>query len=111
VFTGRNESKEFCQALISSPTREEAKSFADILVEERLVAGCLITEGASRYWWEGDIVEKQYWNVQAFTVETNKEKIISIIEDISSDECPIIAFFRLDGNQKFLNWIQESCHQ
>ena len=99
---------DYVQALISSPTREEANLFSDTLVREKLVAGCLIKEGSSRYWWEGQIVEKTYWNVEAFTITANKPSIIATIEEIAQDECPIIAFFELDGNAKFLGWISES---
>ena len=98
----------FVQALISAPTRTEANQFSDYLVKERLVAGCLITEGASRYWWQGEITEKTYWNVQAFTLADNKEAIITAIEELASDECPIVAFFPYDGNEKFLKWVEGS---
>lgn len=62
----------------------------------------------SQYWWEGAIAEKVYWNIEAFTIVQNNSRIISSIEEIAIDECPIIAFFDLDGNQKFLDWITES---
>ncbi len=99
---------KYFQALISAPTRDEANCFSDVLVKERLVAGCLIKEGASRYWWQGNIVEKTYWNVEAFTVAGNKASIIAKIEKLASDECPIIAFFEMDGNAKFLQWVEDS---
>jgi uncharacterized protein involved in tolerance to divalent cations len=38
----------------------------------------------------------------------NKSKIISEVKKIHSDKCPIIAFFRMDGNDEFLKWIKES---
>ena len=99
---------EFSQVLISSPSKEEANLFSDTLVKEKLVAGALILDGSSRYWWNGEIIEKTYWNVQAFTQSKNKDFIIRRIEEIASDDCPIIAFLPLDGNQKFLDWICKS---
>jgi len=74
---------EYCQVIISAPSREEASAFADKLVSSRLIAGSLIIEGASRYWWAGEIVEKTYWNVQAFTLIRNKDNIIKVIEAIA----------------------------
>lgn len=98
----------FLQVTISSPSRKEADFFSDELVKQKLVAGCLVIEGMSRYWWNGEIAEKTYWNVQAFTIESNKSGIIDLIESIASDDCPIISFVQIDGNSKFLTWIETS---
>lgn len=98
----------FCQVLMSATTRKEATSISDNLVREKLVAGSLITKGPSRYWWKSKLVEKVYHNVQAFSLMKNKSRIISEVKKIHSDECPIIAFFEIDGNEEFLKWIEES---
>jgi uncharacterized protein involved in tolerance to divalent cations len=37
----------------------------------------------------------------------NKKKIIEEVKKIHSDKCPIIAFFKIDGNKEFLEWIKE----
>lgn len=100
--------EEFCQVLISATTREEANTISDNLVKKKIVAGSLITKGDSRYWWEGKIVEKEYYNISAFSLMKNKDKIISEVKTIHKDECPIISFARIDGNKEFLNWIKES---
>ncbi|MFH0955010.1 MAG: divalent cation tolerance protein CutA [Candidatus Micrarchaeota archaeon] len=100
--------EKFCQVLISATSKKEADRISDNLVQKRLVAGSLILKGPSRYWWEGKIVEKEYFNVQAFSVFKNKDKIISEAKKGHSDECPIIAFFAMDGNADFLKWIRES---
>ncbi len=98
----------FCQALISAASRKEADKISDSLVNKKLVAGSLIINGPSRYWWDGKIVEKEYFNVQTFSLTKNKEKIIKEVKKIQSDECPIIAFFAMDGNKEFLDWIDDS---
>lgn len=99
---------EFRQVLISATNQEEANSISDTLVKKKLIAGSLIIKGPSRYWWEGKIVEKEYYNIQAFSLEKNKSRIISEVKKIHSDKCPIIAFFEMDGNDEFLNWVKES---
>jgi len=99
---------EFCRVTISATSKEEADLIADILAKKKLIAGSLIIKGPARYWWKGEIVEKEYYNVLSFTLMRNKDKIIYEVEKIHSDECPIIAFFKLDGNEKFLKWIEES---
>lgn len=98
----------YCQVLISATTRKEANAISDLLVKKKLIAGSLLLKGPSRYWWEGRIVEKEYYNVQAFTLARHKKKIIDEVKGVHSDQCPIIAFFALDGNKDFLRWIEES---
>lgn len=81
---------------------------SDILVKKKIIAGSLITKGSSRYWWNKKIVEKQYYNISAFSVMKHKQEIISEVKKIHQDECPIIAFFTMDGNDEFLDWIKKS---
>lgn len=100
--------EEFCQVLISATNKKEANKISDTLVKGKLVAGSLITQGPSRYWWQGKIVEKEYYNIQAFSLMKNKAKIISEVKKIHSDKCPIIAFLKMDGNDEFLKWIKKS---
>ena len=100
--------QEFCQVLISATNRKEANKISDILIKKKLLAGSLIIKGLSRYWWEDKITEKEYYNVQAFSLIKNKQKIIFEVKKIHSDKCPIIAFIVIDGNIEFLKWIKES---
>jgi len=101
--------EEFYQVLISATSKEEAKQILKTLVESKLIAGGLITQGLSNHWWKGKIDEEIYYNLSAFTISKNKDKIIEAVEKIHQDETPIIAFFKIDyGNKKFLDWIEES---
>lgn len=100
--------EKFCQILISATTKKEANKISDILVKKKLIAGSLIIKGPSRYWWAGKIVEKVYYNVQVFSLFKNKSAIISEVKKLHNDECPIIAFFAMDGNKEFLEWIKSS---
>jgi len=100
--------EEFCQVLISATNKKEANKISDALVKKRFIAGSLIIKGPSRYWWKGKIVEKEYYNIQAFSLMRNKSKIIAEVEKVHSDKCPIIAFFKMDGNDEFLGWIKKS---
>jgi periplasmic divalent cation tolerance protein len=100
--------EKFCQVLISATSKKEANKISDALTKKRLIAGSLIIKGPSRYWWKGKIVEKEYFNISAFSMLKNKEKIISEVEKIHTDECPIIVFIQIDGNKEFLEWIEKS---
>ena len=99
---------EFCQVLISATNREEANTISDALVKKKLIAGSLIIKGPSRYWWEDKIIEREYYNIQAFSLMKNKSEIIAEVKKIHEDKCPIIAFFKMDGNKEFLEWIKAS---
>ncbi|MFA6269324.1 MAG: divalent cation tolerance protein CutA, partial [archaeon] len=85
---------QFCQILISAVNRKEANKIADSLVIKKMVAGTLITKGPSRYWWNNQIVEKEYYNISAFSLIKNKQKIIIEVKKLHSDKCPIIPFFK-----------------
>ena len=100
---------EYLRVLISATTREEAKEILKKLVENKLIAGGLITDGLSNHWWDGKVDEATYYNLSAFTVYENKDKIIVEVERIHKDKTPIVAFFRIDyGNDAFLRWIEEN---
>lgn len=98
----------FCRILISATTKDEANTISKTLVKKKLVAGTIINKGNCHYWWDKEIVEKEYYNVQAFSLIKNKEPIISEVKLIHNDKCPIIAFMEIDGNEEFLTWIKES---
>jgi uncharacterized protein involved in tolerance to divalent cations len=98
----------YCKVTISATSKAEADAISDSLVIKRLIAGSLIISGDSRYWWEGKIVEKVYFNIQAFSIYENKEQIISEVKKLHSDRCPIIAFTPISGNEDFLQWIRTS---
>jgi uncharacterized protein involved in tolerance to divalent cations len=97
--------KKYIQTVISAPSEEEAEKLAAILVKERLVAGCILKNGKTRAWWHGKVTVKQYWNIEGFTTLNRKTQIIKKVEHLSTDDVPIIAFFEIDGNAKFLSWI------
>jgi uncharacterized protein involved in tolerance to divalent cations len=98
---------EFCYIVISATSREEADRISEVLVEKKLIAGSLILKGDSRFWWKGRVENEPYWNVHAYSLIRNKERVIEEVEGMHKDEVPIIAFLKIDGNEKFLNWIRE----
>jgi periplasmic divalent cation tolerance protein len=98
---------KFCQVLINCPSREESEKVLDMLLERRLVAGGLITHGPSKYHWKGKIEEQEYFTISAFSLLENKQKIISEVRKLHSDETPVIVFIEIDGNEDFLKWIED----
>ncbi|MFH1398526.1 MAG: divalent cation tolerance protein CutA [Candidatus Woesearchaeota archaeon] len=98
---------EYCYVLIAMPSKNEADQISKKLIEKRLVAGSIIFRGDTRYWWKGEIVEEPYWNINAWSLIKKKEDIIKEVKKLHSDEVPVIAFFSLDGNNEFLEWIEK----
>lgn len=101
--------KVYLRALVSAASEKEAWGIVRRLTEKRLIAGALVTEGLSRYRWKGRVVEKNYFNVSAFTTTARKNEIIRDVESVHRDEIPIVAFFKIEhANEKFLRWIDEN---
>ncbi len=96
-----------CRVRISATSEKEAKKISKTLVKKKLVAGTMIYSGPSHYWWDGEVQEKVYWNVGAFSLMKHKDKIIDQVRKLHSDICPIITFNEIDGNQDFLDWVDE----
>jgi uncharacterized protein involved in tolerance to divalent cations len=96
------------KAVISATSKEEADEISDMLIRENLIAGTMIHSGPSRYHWEGDIVEKEYFRVQGHTLEKHEEEIVEKVEEMHEDDVPIIEFTDVRGNRGFLDWIEES---
>lgn len=96
------------KVIISATTEEEAEKISDELIEEKLVAGTFITSGQSRFHWEGEIRDEEYFNIQAYTIEKKKQEMIEKVDDIHSDDAPIIELIEIEGNRKFMDWVEES---
>jgi len=99
---------KFCRIRISATSKEEANKISKTLVEKKLVAGTMIYKGNCHYWWDNEVVEKEYYNVGAFSLIKNKKTIIDEVRKLHTDKCPIIALNDIDGNEDFLKWIKES---
>lgn len=98
----------YCRVRISATSKEEADNISKTLVMKKLVAGTMIYKGKCHYWWNQEIVEKEYYNIGGFTLVKHKEEIIKEVKKLHADECPIVAFNEIDGNIEFLDWIKDS---
>ncbi len=103
---------KYYRGIVSATSQKEAKQLLSELARKNLVAGGLITEGLSTYWWEGELKERTYFNISIFTQSSKTEAIKKAVCDLHSDEVPIISFFEIvDANDHFLQWILESTTQ
>ncbi|KXK10426.1 MAG: hypothetical protein UZ22_OP11002000729 [Microgenomates bacterium OLB23] len=60
-----------------------------------------------RFFWKEQLVDLQYFNVTAFTVEKHKEAIIAEVKKVTGEDLPMIWFTEIDGSEELLAWIKE----
>ena len=100
---------EYYRTLISAESEDDARQILTSLIKSKLVAGGMISNDPSIFRWKGEIIEMKYYNISAFTVSSNVEKIKEEVKKLSKEEVPIIAFFKIySANEKFLSWIKEN---
>lgn len=93
------------KATISATSEAEADRLSRDLVERRLLAGTFVTSGDSRYWWNGQVCEATYYNVEGYTTRRHREQIIGVVEGESDDDVPIVEFVEVDGSRVFRDWV------
>jgi len=99
----------FVIVYVTTKNIQEARTIANTLVAEKLVACAnIIPKIESIYWWKGKI-EKS--NENAIILKTKKnltQKIIKRIKEIHSYTVPCIISIPIeDGNNDFLKWIND----
>ncbi|MFX0122505.1 MAG: divalent-cation tolerance protein CutA [Candidatus Hodarchaeota archaeon] len=88
---------------------EEAKGFARLLLEKKLVA-CVnvITDVHSIYRWKGKIEEATEIILWCKTQDFLIKKIQSIIQESHSYDLPAFVVYPIhSGSEKYLKWITE----
>ena len=96
------------QVRIHIPNKEEANTISKTLVEKKLVAGTILTNGLSHFWWDGKVHEENYYVLIGFTLAKLKDEIIACIRPLHSDNCPLIVFTEIDANKDLLEWIDQN---
>ncbi|MBU0727231.1 divalent-cation tolerance protein CutA [Patescibacteria group bacterium] len=96
---------------ITVPTKKEAKDIVLELLESGLIACANIISGVESYFvWDEEIAKANEYIIIFKTRVKNEGKIIRIVRDMHSYECPCIVFTSLDdGNPEFLKWVDRSC--
>lgn len=99
---------KFYSVEISAESQDQADRILDALLAKRLVTGGQFIRTPARFLWKGDVVNMDYLTVTSFTVEKHKNKIIEIAEEISEETVPMVRFTLMEGNQKLMDWIEET---
>jgi uncharacterized protein involved in tolerance to divalent cations len=96
------------EASISAPDEPTASELSRALVEARLVAGTRITVGRSHYWWNDELCERDYWNVNAYTVAALQPDVTEAVHELHPEETPVVTFHPVEGNGPFERWVCET---
>ncbi len=99
---------EYYQVWFSAETKEQAKSILSTLTKLKLIVGGTILNGPSHFWWKGKETDMDYFYVMGFTIAKNRKAIEKEYAKVSKEEIPMVSFIKMNGNEKFLNFIYEN---
>ncbi len=96
---------------MTAPTKAEAKEIVLALLEEELIACANIIPGVESYFpWEDGIQKATEVVVVLKTRVKNEDKIIRLVRELHSYECPCVVFTSLQhGNKDFMGWVDQNC--
>jgi len=96
--------------IVTCPDKKEAKKIANHLLKERLAACVNIVSGVeSLFWWNNKIDKAKE---VMMLIKTKRTKFCRLVKEIkklhSYNVAEIIAFRILEGEKRYLDWIDES---
>ena len=88
--------------------KDEANKISELLLKERLVSCCQISNITSSYHWKGKIKHTEEYLLQMKSKKELYNQIEKIILENHSYETPqLVAYDIIDGYKGYLNWIGE----
>ena len=92
---------------ITASSEKEARSIAELLLEQRKAACINIVSGIdSKFWWKGKIDSSRESLLIIKTRASMFPKIVELVKTVHSYEVPeIIAIPIIGGNDDYLKWI------
>ncbi len=95
------------EAHISASDEDQANLILNTLLQEKLVTGGLLFIAPARFLWKEKLVDLQYFNITAFTLEKHQKKITEVVKKITNEDLPTIWFTEIDGSDELLAWIND----
>ena len=109
MYPASEPSESVLLVLCTVPT-QRARSLADQLLAERLVACVNFIPVSSRYRWKGEIEEAQETLLLMKTSGATVHRLRSRVAEIHSYDVPEVLQFADDsGLPAYLRWVVESC--
>jgi len=88
--------------------KEEANKISELLLKERLVSCCQLSNITSSYHWKGKIEHTEEYLLQMKSKKDLYKEIERVILDNHSYETPqLIAYDIVEGYKGYLDWIEE----
>ena len=88
--------------------KDEANKISELLLKERLVSCCQLSNITSSYHWRGKIEHTEEYLLQMKSKKELYKQIEKIILNDHSYETPqLIAYDIVDGYKGYLDWIEE----
>lgn len=88
--------------------KDEANKISELLLKERLVSCCQLSNITSSYHWKGKIEHTEEYLLQMKSKRELYKEIEKVILDKHSYETPqLIAYDIVDGYKSYLDWIEE----
>lgn len=88
--------------------KDEANRISQLLLKERLVSCCQISNITSSYHWKGKIEHTEEYLLQMKSKKELYKQIEKTILENHSYEVPqLVAYDIVDGYKEYLNWIGE----
>jgi periplasmic divalent cation tolerance protein len=92
----------------TTSSKEEAKTIARELVENKLAACVNIHAIDSVYAWEDNVEEDMEFALSIKTLTSKTQDITNHIRKLHSYELPAIISWKINGEAEYLRWISES---
>jgi periplasmic divalent cation tolerance protein len=98
---------DYLQVTTTTPSREDAVSIAEVLINRRLAACVQIIDTIeSTYWWEGKVEKVTEWLCLAKTERRLYPEVeAAIIEAHPYDVPEVLAFQLAAGSKSYLAWL------
>lgn len=88
-------------------SKDEADKLMDLLLQQRLVSCCQLSNITSSYHWKGKIEKTEEFLLQMKTKKELYKEIEKVILDNHSYEVPqLVAYDIVEGYSEYLKWIK-----
>lgn len=99
---------DFIMITTTFDNKEEANNISELLLKQRLVSCCQLSNIRSSYHWKGNIEHTEEYILQMKSRKNLYKEIENVILENHSYETPqIVAYDIVDGYKKYLDWIKE----